>query len=177
MNDIFQVGKLLRQHGIDLDHNRFLILQGEVEQISLMKPKAENEHEIGMLEYLEDIIGSSRFKEPIAQMIKRVEIQSEIRDEKWNRCKMAKNELEDLKGPMEAALRYVRLENSITILNHKLLQKKIILGERDSESKKQLLQAIEGELKDLKKDLEHKRKGMYKLCYISFLFEISVAYF
>ena len=26
--------------GIDLEHNRFLILQGEVEQISLMKPKA-----------------------------------------------------------------------------------------------------------------------------------------
>jgi structural maintenance of chromosome 4 len=28
--------------GIDLDHNRFLILQGEVEQISLMKPKGSN---------------------------------------------------------------------------------------------------------------------------------------
>ena len=29
----------LKKKGIDLDHNRFLILQGEVEQISLMKPK------------------------------------------------------------------------------------------------------------------------------------------
>ena len=35
-----EVGKLLRTKGIDLDHNRFLILQGEVEQISQMKPKA-----------------------------------------------------------------------------------------------------------------------------------------
>ncbi|VDO05340.1 unnamed protein product [Rodentolepis nana] len=35
-----EVTTLLRKHGIDLDHNRFLILQGEVEQISLMKPKA-----------------------------------------------------------------------------------------------------------------------------------------
>ncbi len=55
-----QVAKLLRNQGIDLDHNRFLILQGEVEQIAMMKPKAPNEHEGGMLEFLEDIIGSSR---------------------------------------------------------------------------------------------------------------------
>lgn len=37
-------------------------LQGEVEQIAMMKPKAQTEHDTGMLEYLEDIIGTSRFK-------------------------------------------------------------------------------------------------------------------
>uniref|UniRef100_A0A3Q3WHB2 Structural maintenance of chromosomes protein n=1 Tax=Mola mola TaxID=94237 RepID=A0A3Q3WHB2_MOLML len=51
-----EVGALLRSHGIDLDHNRFLILQGEVEQIAMMKPKGQTEHDEGMLEYLEDII-------------------------------------------------------------------------------------------------------------------------
>lgn len=34
-----EVTTLLKKRGIDLDNNRFLILQGEVEQISLMKPK------------------------------------------------------------------------------------------------------------------------------------------
>ena len=34
-----EVTTYLRKRGIDLDNNRFLILQGEVEQISLMKPK------------------------------------------------------------------------------------------------------------------------------------------
>jgi structural maintenance of chromosome 4 len=57
-----EVAKLLRSHGIDLDHNRFLILQGEVEQIAMMKPKAPSEHESGMLEFLEDIIGTTRYK-------------------------------------------------------------------------------------------------------------------
>ncbi|VDQ02531.1 unnamed protein product [Trichobilharzia regenti] len=47
------VANLLRCHGVDIDHNRFLILQGEVEQIALMKPKAPSEHEDGFLEYLE----------------------------------------------------------------------------------------------------------------------------
>ncbi len=49
----------LQSKGIDLEHNRFLILQGEVEQISLMKPIAQNPNETGLLEYLEDIIGSN----------------------------------------------------------------------------------------------------------------------
>ncbi len=37
-------------------------MQGEVEQIALMKPKAQHPHETGMLEYLEDIIGTTRYK-------------------------------------------------------------------------------------------------------------------
>jgi hypothetical protein len=36
-------------------------VQGEVESISLMKPKALTEHDTGMLEFLEEIIGTSRF--------------------------------------------------------------------------------------------------------------------
>ena len=39
--------------GIDLDHIRFLILQGEVEQMALMKPKGLTENDGGMLELLE----------------------------------------------------------------------------------------------------------------------------
>jgi structural maintenance of chromosome 4 len=59
------VGQLLRGHGIDLDNNRFLILQGEVEQIAMMKPKGQTPQDEGLLEYLEDIIGSNRFVERI----------------------------------------------------------------------------------------------------------------
>ena len=47
-----------------------MILQGEVEQISLMKPKATNANETGLLEYLEDIIGSNRFVERIDELAK-----------------------------------------------------------------------------------------------------------
>ena len=57
------MGALLRKRGIDLDNNRFLILQGEVEQIAMMPPKAKTEHDEGLLEFLEDIIGSNRHLE------------------------------------------------------------------------------------------------------------------
>lgn len=56
-----EVTALLKGKGVDLDNNRFLILQGEVEQISMMKPKGASEHETGLLEYLEDIVGTDRF--------------------------------------------------------------------------------------------------------------------
>lgn len=59
-------------------------LEGEVEQISMMKPKAQTEHEEGMLEYLEDIIGSSRYKQPIEECAKSVEELNEARGEKVN---------------------------------------------------------------------------------------------
>ena len=47
----------------------------------MMKPKAQSEHEEGMLEYLEDIIGSSRFKEPIEQLANEIETLNEARGE------------------------------------------------------------------------------------------------
>ena len=48
----------------------------------MMKPKALTEHEEGMLEYLEDIIGSSIYKEPIEVIAKEVEQLNEQRGEK-----------------------------------------------------------------------------------------------
>lgn len=56
--------------------------QGEVEQIAMMKPKGQTEHDEGMLEYLEDIIGSCRLKEPINILCRRVELLNEQRGEK-----------------------------------------------------------------------------------------------
>ena len=62
-----EVGVLLKKHGIDTDNNRFLILQGEVEQIAMMKPKGQKDDD-GLLEYLEDIIGSNMFVEKIEEV-------------------------------------------------------------------------------------------------------------
>jgi len=73
---------LLKSRGIDLDHNRFLILQGEVEQIAMMKPKAQTQHDVGMLEYLEDIIGSIVYVDQIEKAAEMVEKLNEERNVK-----------------------------------------------------------------------------------------------
>ncbi|XP_059019614.1 structural maintenance of chromosomes protein 4 [Mustela nigripes] len=107
------VGNLLRSHGIDLDHNRFLILQGEVEQIAMMKPKGQTEHDEGMLEYLEDIIGCGRLNEPIKILCRRVEILNEHRGEKLNRVKLVEKEKDALEGEKNIAIEFLTLENEI----------------------------------------------------------------
>ena len=47
-----------------------------------MKPKAPNEHEDGMLEYMEDIIGTNVYKQPIEELTLKVEELNDVRGEK-----------------------------------------------------------------------------------------------
>lgn len=88
----------------------------------MMKPKAQNDNECGHLEYLEDIIGTTRYKEPLEKIHARVDVLSEERTEKHNRCKMAERELNDLKAPMEEAVAYLKLENDLTRTKNKEIQ-------------------------------------------------------
>ncbi len=91
-----EVTAVLKAQGIDLDHNRFLILQGEVEQISLMKPKGTNANEEGLLEYLEDIIGSNQFVAPIASAATSLEAAVMEHDAALVRAHFAEGELRKL---------------------------------------------------------------------------------
>ena len=106
-----EVQTLLKERGIDLDHNRFLILQGEVESIAQMKPKAPSEHEDGLLEYLEDIIGTSRYKQPIEEALAEMEKYQEERNDKLNRLKIVERERNALEKQKKEAEDYVRLQN------------------------------------------------------------------
>ncbi|KAM1814256.1 hypothetical protein ACFX11_027939 [Malus domestica] len=100
-----EVTKKLKGKGVDLDNNRFLILQGEVEQISLMKPKAQGSHDEGFLEYLEDIIGTNIYVEKIDESFKELESLNEKRSSVVQMVKLAEKErdgLEDVKNEAEA---------------------------------------------------------------------------
>ncbi|KHN79709.1 Structural maintenance of chromosomes protein 4 [Toxocara canis] len=116
------IAKRLREVGIDLIHNRFLILQGEVEQIALMKPKGLTENDEGMLEYLEDIIGSSRLKVPIEKLEKKIDSLREERSNQVMRLKMAENEKDKLEEPVKKIVMALRVENGVTLCKNRLLQ-------------------------------------------------------
>ncbi|EIW71748.1 hypothetical protein TREMEDRAFT_27197 [Tremella mesenterica DSM 1558] len=105
-----EVTSLLKGKGIDLDHNRFLILQGEVESIAQMKAKAQNEHEDGLLEYLEDIIGTTKYKQPIEDANLEVESLNEQRGEKMNRLRVVERE----KAALEATEAFLKDSNELT---------------------------------------------------------------
>lgn len=116
------VTTLLRDRGVDLDHKRFLILQGEVESIAQMKPKAANEHDDGLLEYLEDIIGTSKYKTPIEESALEVETLNDICVEKSGRVQHVEKEKNSLEDKKDKALAYIKDENELAIKQAGLYQ-------------------------------------------------------
>lgn len=121
-SDFTTVTTLLKDKGVDLDHKRFLILQGEVESIAQMKSKAANEHEDGLLEYLEDIIGTSKYKTPIEESANEVESLNDICVEKSSRVQHVEKEKSSLEGKKDIALAYIHDENELTIKQSALYQ-------------------------------------------------------
>ena len=61
-----------------------------------MKSKAQNEHDDGLLEYLEDIIGTAKYKQPIEDAAKQVEELNEVCLEKSNRVSIVEKERDNL---------------------------------------------------------------------------------
>ncbi|KAK9064798.1 hypothetical protein SSX86_016180 [Deinandra increscens subsp. villosa] len=108
-----EVTKKLKGKGVDLDNNRFLILQGEVEQISLMKPKAQGPHDEGFLEYLEDIIGTNKYLEKIEESHKQLEALNEKRSGVVQMVKLADKEREGLESVKNEAEDYMLKELSL----------------------------------------------------------------
>ncbi|KAJ7132829.1 RecF/RecN/SMC [Mycena crocata] len=106
-----EVQTLLKGRGIDLDHKRFLILQGEVESIAQMKPKGTTEHEDGLLEYLEDIIGTSSYVEPISSALAQIEVLQEERASKMQRLRIVEKEKNALEEKKREAEGYLKLKN------------------------------------------------------------------
>eukprot|EP00698_Gefionella_okellyi_P003480 TRINITY_DN13290_c0_g1_i1.p1 TRINITY_DN13290_c0_g1~~TRINITY_DN13290_c0_g1_i1.p1 ORF type:complete len:1252 (-),score=398.39 TRINITY_DN13290_c0_g1_i1:119-3832(-) len=100
------IASLFLSKGMDLSNNRFLILQGEVESISQMKPKRPNEHEDGLLEFLEDIIGTYTYVERIEALNKEVETMTEERSAKLSRTKAAEREKDNLESAKNEAEAY-----------------------------------------------------------------------
>ncbi|GAB7332705.1 hypothetical protein MBLNU13_g04451t1 [Cladosporium sp. NU13] len=121
-SDFTTVTTLLKGKGVDLDHKRFLILQGEVESIAQMKPKAAGEHDDGLLEYLEDIIGTSKYKTPIDEAAVETEQLNEVCLEKSTRVQHVEKERNSLEDKKNKALAYIKDENELASKQSALYQ-------------------------------------------------------
>ena len=158
------VAQLLQSHGIDLNHNRFLILQGEVEQIALMKPRSQNDNNDGMLEFLEDIIGSSRYKDAIEKLNKQVEFFDEERKDKLSRVKVVEKDKDQLEPIHKEAIEYLKKKNEITKLENQQTQYYIYKFTKENKLIKEKIIGVKEKLevsqdKLKKKELEKKLKS------------------
>jgi structural maintenance of chromosome 4 len=87
-----------------------------------MPPKGKTEGEEGLLEYLEDIIGTNIYKDTIEAKVKELEDLNEERQERLNRVKIVEKERNALEGRKNEAEAYLRTENNLTKHRNKLWQ-------------------------------------------------------
>jgi len=76
-----------------------------------MKHKGTSEHDGGLLEYLEDIIGTAELKAPIKTALAEVEQLGEARAEKVSRLRLVEKEKAKLEAEWKEALAWQKLAN------------------------------------------------------------------
>ncbi|KAG7195965.1 uncharacterized protein KQ657_002352 [Scheffersomyces spartinae] len=153
-----EVTTLLRDKGIDLDHKRFLILQGEVESIAQMKPKAEKENDDGLLEYLEDIIGTASYKSLIEENLVKIEGLNDVCLEKENRYELVEKDKDDLESKKDEALEFLLKEKEL--INKKSLQfQSTLMSLRKTYNENEL---VANEIKEKLQDEKLKTKDLDK---------------
>ena len=145
-----EINSLLVKKGIDLKNNRFLILQGEVEQISMMKPKGQSKYEIGLLEYFEEIIGTKRYAPLIDKLFKNIEELQEIKASKHTMVLASQNKLNSLEDAKNQSLNYYHKEKETKILNHLSLIAKKGIEKQSIYSKKIDMDKLQYEIKQIK---------------------------
>lgn len=149
-----EITEFLKAEGIDLDHNRFLILQGEVEMISQMKPKGSNPSQTGLLEYIEDIIGTSEYIEPIQNKEKEIAQINVTRDDAIGRMTHAKKERDAIEESKNEAVQFLEWQHRLKVfnagqINNKKKTTEIKLEEQEAQKKE-----VTDELDKYKKESE-----------------------
>ena len=108
------VGRL-KGLGVDIERNRFMILQGEVELLSSMEPKCGYEDDQGnpiskegLLEYFDDLIGTREYHSKLIhtqQAINSLQCRLPPLNESQ---RMLEERLESLKAPLREVVKHIR---------------------------------------------------------------------
>ena len=91
----------------------------------MMKPKQTKDNETGLLEYLEDIIGSDKYIESIDLAYEELEKQNDLRNNKLNRVKLVEKEKNNLIHDKNEAEEYLNLNQKLSYKQASLYQKHI----------------------------------------------------
>ncbi|KAJ2380873.1 Structural maintenance of chromosomes protein 4, partial [Coemansia sp. RSA 2559] len=85
----------------------------------------QTDSEVGLLEYLEDIIGTAVYKGKIEEARKRVDELNAARSEKLHRAKIVEKEKNSLEDKKNEAVKFIKTENELTEQKSVLFQKRL----------------------------------------------------
>ena len=154
------VVSFLKERGVDLEHNRFLILQGEVEQIALMRPKGEREGEEGFLEYLDDLIGTNRYMDQISVSAASVDEHQDKRMGALEQMYRLGKDKDLLEAGKNAAMAYVKKENQLYFTVSVMCQIRIQEAEKNIAPQREALKELEAAHKQIDESLSELQKAI-----------------
>jgi len=136
----------LREKGIDLDHNRFLILQGEIEKIAAMSP-------LELLGYIEDCIGTGGYKQEIEEIDANLNRAEDDRVLAADKLGFIESDYKFKKGKIDEKNELLERKHSSLKLKKRIVQMKEELARRKARK-------LKDELGEMRKELEgFKSKG------------------
>lgn len=136
-----------------------MILQGEVKSISVMKPMGDKEkNEEGLLEYIEDIIGTNYLIEPIEESDARLDQLVEERQKQIFLVRAADSEKKALEGPKDEAELYLEQQKNVMTLQAQKWRFKLDVEKRKKEEMNKRVQEQKDEISKIKNDLKDKKK-------------------
>lgn len=147
-----EVSGLLSKKGIDLQNNRFLILQGEVESISTMSPKAQNKDEIGLLEYIEDIIGTLHYRDLIQQMEERLKYFDDQKFKHYQEQSFLEKQINLLNDEKENSIKLIYNTQRLYLLQNMDFCVKIYKLQGQCKAEEEELQTLRGHAQKLKQE-------------------------
>merc|ERR1719324_2085059 len=129
----------------------------------MMKPKAQNENEEGLLEYLEDLIGSNTYEEPIEKATKVLDEISEVRASAMTRLRAAEKDKEALEGPRKEAEEYVKAEASLFENRARSAQLQRYEGVKTCDAAKAAMEEAQKKLEEVRFTLKDEEKEVKQL--------------
>ncbi|KAI4290835.1 structural maintenance of chromosome 4 [Pancytospora philotis] len=120
-----EVQEYLRARGIDLDNNRFLILQGEIENIAMLGP-------LELLAYIEDCIGTTPLQAQIEAAATEVRALGEAHESASAALKYAESDHAYKKERRDEKVGHLAFRRGVLADRHRIVQMKAELGRRRS---------------------------------------------
>jgi structural maintenance of chromosome 4 len=142
-----------------------------------MKPKTGKPDDPGLLEYLEDIIGSYTYKEKIDALEEDYNRLFDSKREKTDITKISEKELENLESSKNAAIEYVKRERTVFkllnvqhqlsrhIANREMMRNEAVIeevGKRRKEEEKRMKEKIKDK-ENLLKNYKRKKEELEEL--------------
>lgn len=148
--------EFLKANGIDLDNNRFLILQGEIETIAMMNPTE-------LLEYIEDCIGTSNYKPRIETLENGIRTCQEELDSVANNLKFVETDYLFKKGRRDEKVELLVFRNESLVMKNRIVLVKQALAERKEANLLKAKSDVESKLSALTAKHEEASKDVKKL--------------